>query len=82
MIFVVTVAPVDLCATRLDGILVKPPIAGDFFRPVPVWPPAEVAALQNDIRLLFIGELVQRPEVGVNVPHDDNFHFSASDVSG
>ena len=39
-------------------------------------PPAEIAGLQDDIRLFFIDKSIQGPEVGVNVAHDDDFHIT------
>jgi hypothetical protein len=67
MIFVVAIAPEESRFAWLDAVLIEPAIPSNLFGSMPVRPPAKVSALQDDVRLLFIDELVQSSEICVEI---------------
>lgn len=74
MIFVVAIAPEESRFAWLDAVLIEPAITSNLIGSMPVRPPTKISALQDDVRLFLVDELVQSPKICVNVAHDDNFH--------
>jgi hypothetical protein len=74
VVFVVAIAPVESRSAWLDAVLIEPTIPSNLFGLVPVRPPTKISALQDDVWLFLIDELIQSPKVGVNVARGDDLH--------